>query len=171
MTKPLPIEETDLGGLQTSGASQADSGNQAGKPSRRIDLAFNGVHHWFGLEVCDTEEKLHQLLRSCGITDFKDDTIAYTDTWSLTESKKNGLGDGNCAGHMYLISGFTLADIAHESTHMALGILSRSGWTKIPTVTDKAPEVEEQACSLIGFIVEEVVTRVSDLATNSEKRK
>lgn len=124
----------------------------------RIELSFNGTYHWFSMKVCDSEEDLHNVLHSNGIYDFTEDTIAYTDTWSEEESLENGIGDRNCCGSIYLIKGFSLADIAHESTHMALGILARSGWKQIPTVTDKAPEVEEQACSLVGFITEAVAS-------------
>lgn len=126
------------------------------KQTQRIDLSFKGELHWFSVSKYETQEQLHIALHGNGISEFVPDTDAYTDTWSVRESLENGLGDRNCAGHIYLPVDVGLDILAHEATHMALGILSRHGKRNLPVTTNKAPEVEEHFCSLVGFITDEL---------------
>ena len=171
---------TPLHSQEDSGATQSNH-SEASEPdvvksvtsthSKRIDLAFHGQPHWFSVRVIETEERLIETLRSVGVLGrgsvIPDDAIAFTDTWSNAESLENGVGDKDCAGHMYFVD-TSLSTIAHEATHMALGILSRSGISNLAVVTADANEDEEKLCSVVGFITEEVVTALNDLvATNS----
>jgi hypothetical protein len=130
----------------------------AGAPShyRTVKLAFRGNPHWFNVYGLDTEDSLKKTLKSSGITDLTDDTIAYTDAWSVEESRENGLGDPNCCGSIYLLYDSTLDTLAHEPTHMALGVLARENKTSVPVTTSKASSVEENLCSLVGYITEEL---------------
>lgn len=149
--------------------------------SQKTEFEFRDTAHWFGIRLVDTDEELHRVLNSSGVYGFVPDTIAYTDTWSYAESIKNGLGDARCAGHMYFIAGADYETIVHEAVHMALGIMSRHGEHSLPITTDVAPTIEEDFCSLVGFIADQVIAylhfgsqaddAVSDLEPSDAKAK
>ena len=134
-------------------------------PSKRIDLANHGQHHWFTVQTYETPEDMIKALRGAGVlgrTSIVPDgeTVAFTDCWSNEESLENGLGDRNCAGHIYIVD-VSLETIAHEATHMALGILARTGVKNLKVVSSDAEKNEENLCSLVGFITHEVTTALT----------
>jgi hypothetical protein len=121
-----------------------------------VDLDFKGARHWFGVTSYGSEDQLKSALRSDGVTEFPADTIARTETWSTTESHENGLGDPDCCGAMYLLQGADVDILAHEATHMALGILARAGYGPMQVTTSAAPAEEEYLAQLVGFITTEL---------------
>lgn len=102
----------------------------------------------FGKEVGDlhisvyaTEELLRESVK--GFPNYHDDTIAYSDTYTLEENR-------DVVGRIYVVLGVEAAVIAHECVHISLGILNRLGYTTMPITAEDAPDVEEKLASLVG---------------------
>jgi hypothetical protein len=133
----------------------------------KMELNFRGEDYRFNVSFLSTEKILREHLYSQGIRDFDPHTRAYTDTWSESEARENGIGDPNCVGGIYLLSFAILDDLAHEATHMALGILSRSGTEQLQVTTRIADENEEDLCFLVGYITELLNEATQDTGENN----
>lgn len=118
--------------------------------TQTIDLDFKGRRHWFEVYRFDTEPELHAALHTAGIK-FEKGTVAYTDNYSSTKSPEE-------CGRMWLLDK-SVSTLAHEATHMALGILARSGQQVLIVTTANAPEAEEDLCYLVGHITSELYSQ------------
>ena len=82
-----------------------------------------------------------------GFSNSTDDTIAYTDTFSLEENP-------TVAGHMYFVHRPDNSTIVHEVVHLSLGILNRMGYETLLVTTEDAPDLEEKLAELVGDMTE-----------------
>lgn len=112
-----------------------------------IDFQYKGRRHWFNVWRFSSDIDLHAALCNAGIRPEKD-TIAYCDNYP----------DGEECGAMYLLN-TSVDTLAHEATHMALGILARHGNTSLPLTTDEEPELAHDLCHIIGHITAELYSR------------
>lgn len=115
------------------------------QPPQVIDLEYDGRRHWFEVHRYQTVPELHAALYKNNIREFEKDTIAYTDNYP----------DGEECGRMFLLD-TSVDTLAHEATHMALGIIARHGHTSIVATTDIEPELSHDLCKLVGFITSEL---------------
>lgn len=113
-----------------------------------IDLQYDGKRHWFNVYRYQTMPELHAALYKNNIREFPNDTIAYTDNYP----------NGEHCGAMYLLD-TSIDTLAHEATHMALGIIARSGHTSIVATTDEEPELSHDLCKLVGAITSELYSK------------
>lgn len=113
-------------------------------PTQTIDFTYNGRRHWFEVYRYASELELHAALHKAGIK-FEKDTIAYTDNYPTGEE----------CGRMWLLD-TSVDTLAHEATHMALGILARHGHSSIVATTDEEPELSHDLCKLVGLITSEL---------------
>lgn len=75
-----------------------------------------------------------------------DDTIAGCDCFKT----------GVCVANLYFLDSSTIDDVAHEATHLALGILARQGIKSIKVTAEKAPEEEEKLAYLVGRLTSKI---------------
>lgn len=59
---------------------------------------------------------------------------------------------------MYLLDS-SVDTLAHEATHMALGILARHGHTSLVVTTDEEPELSHDLCKIVGLITSQLYSR------------
>lgn len=126
-------------------------------PVQKVSLEYDGRVHWFEVHRYQTMPELHAALYSNNIREFEKDTIAYTDCF-MPELLPNGKWkpeDPNECGRMYLLDS-SVDTMAHEATHMALGIIARHGHSSIVATTDIEPELSHDLCKLVGFITSEL---------------
>lgn len=116
-----------------------------------IDLDFAGRRHFFHVYRYTTDQELLDALHRDNITDsdaYEKGVLGYTDCYAK----------GDECGRMYLLDkGVTT--LAHEATHMALGILSRLGRKNLLITSEKAPKLEEDLGDLIGTITSELYSQ------------
>lgn len=114
-----------------------------------IDLTYNNRRHWFKVFRFDYEEGFFAALKSDGIVNVEEDTIAYCDNYE----------NGDECGRMYFLGDY-ISDpntVSHEATHMALGIIARHGHKSIVATTGEEPELSHDLCKLIGAITGEIL--------------
>lgn len=116
-------------------------------PPQIIDFQYDGRRHWFEVHRYETEPELGAALHKAGIR-FEVGTIAYTDNYP----------DGEECGRMWLLDK-SIDTLAHEATHMALGVIARSGQTSIVATTDDEPELSHDLCKIVGLITSELYSK------------
>lgn len=119
-----------------------------------VALDHKEFTHWFTVRWFDDTATLKREARKSLGNNVKLDTVAFTCTWSNKDSIEQGKVD--CSGEIFLLKDASAGVIAHEATHMALGILNREGYENLPITTDNAPEVEEELGALVAFITDEI---------------
>lgn len=112
-----------------------------------IDLQYDGKRHWFNVWRYTTLPELHAALLKAGIRP-EADTIAYTDCYET----------GDEAGAIYLLDK-SVDTLAHEATHMALGIIARHGHTSVVATVDEEPELSHDLCKLVGAITSQMYAK------------
>lgn len=112
-----------------------------------IDLHYDGKRHWFNVWRYTTLQELHTALLKAGIRP-EADTIAYTDCYETGEE----------AGAIYLLDK-SVDTLAHEATHMALGIIARHGHKTIVATVDEEPELSHDLCKLVGAITSQMYAK------------
>lgn len=105
-----------------------------------IDIMYDDKRHWFEVRRYSTSTELLTALLQEGI-ETDPHTVAYTDNYP----------DGEECGRMYLLDS-SVDTLAHEATHMALGILARHGHTSLVVTTDDEPELSHDLCKIVGLI-------------------
>ena len=144
-----------------------------------IDLQYDGKRHWFNVWRYTTLPELHAALLKAGIRP-EADTIAYTDCyetgdeagaigWLIGEENKGlacmftmmnnaRLAVGMQGGAIYLLDK-SVDTLAHEATHMALGIIARHGHTSVVATVDEEPELSHDLCKLVGAITSQMYAK------------
>lgn len=112
-----------------------------------IDIVYDDKRHWFNVYRYTTTQELHTALLKDGIEVDKH-TIAYTDNYP----------EGEECGRMYLLDS-SVDTLAHEATHMALGILARHGHTSLVVTTDDEPELSHDLCRIVGLLTSRLYSR------------
>lgn len=123
-----------------------------------VELEYDGRFHWFSVLVFDKKSEFLNMLKLEKI-DVEDDTVAYCDNYA----------DGDECGRMYLYYK-DVETIAHEATHMALGIIARHGHKNIITTTEEEPELSHDLCKLVGFISDKVYGEI-EYESNSDNNQ
>lgn len=116
-----------------------------------IDLTYAGRRHYFKVWRYDTDVEFFAAMSNAGIKHneaYEKDTIAYTDCYPKGEE----------CGAMYLLDK-SVDTLAHEATHMALGILARHGNSSLVVTTDEEPELSHDLCKLVGVITSELYSK------------
>lgn len=110
-------------------------------PSFTIPLVIREQIGVVDMHVYKTVEQLREAIKE--LNEVPKGTIAYTHTYSVQE---------NCDvfAEMYLTRDPGIETIAHECTHLALGILSRAGHKNLSVTTKIAPALEEELATLVG---------------------
>lgn len=123
-----------------------------------IDFTYNDRRHWFKVWRYSTEQDLYSALNADHIK-YEKDTIAYTDCYMpiLLENGKWSRDPDEC-GRMYLLDK-TVDTLAHEATHMALGIIARHGHNSIVATVDEEPELSHDLCKLVGAITSQLYSQ------------
>ena len=116
-------------------------------PTQTIDIEYDGKRHWFAVQRYSSSQELLTALIKDGI-DVDKHTIAYTDNYP----------EGEECGRMYLLDS-SVDTLAHEATHMALGILARHGHTSLVVTTDEEPELSHDLCKIVGLITSQLYSR------------
>ena len=112
-----------------------------------IDIVYDDKRHWFNVYRYTTTQELLTALLKDGIEVDKH-TVAYTDNYPKGEE----------CGRMYLLDS-SVDTLAHEATHMALGILARHGHTSIVATTDAEPELSHDLCKIVGLLTGRLYSR------------
>lgn len=118
-----------------------------GPPQQTIDIVYDDKRHWFYVQRYTTSQELLTALLKDGI-DADKNSIAYTDNYP----------EGEECGRMYLLDS-SVDTLAHEATHMALGILARHGHTSLVVTTDEEPELSHDLCKIVGLITSQLYSR------------
>lgn len=105
-----------------------------------IDIMYDDKRHWFEVRRYTTSQELLTALLQEGI-EVDPHTVAYTDNYPQGEE----------CGRMYLLDS-SVDTLAHEATHMALGILARHGNTSLVVTTDDEPELSHDLCRIVGLL-------------------
>jgi hypothetical protein len=116
-----------------------------------IDLQYAGKRHFFRVYRFTTDQELIDAMHADKITDpdaYQKDILAYTDNYPTGEE----------CGRMYLLDK-SVNTLAHEAVHIANGILARHGYKSLESTTDKAPQLEEDFCDLVGTITSELYSK------------
>jgi len=124
-----------------------------------IDIRYKDRRHWFEVWRYTAETEFFAALIKDGIKyDYKD-TVAYTDCYMpvLLENGKWKSDPDEC-GRMYLLNK-SIDTLAHEATHMALGILARHGISSLVVTTDEEPEISHDLCKLVGPITSQLFSK------------
>ena len=95
-----------------------------------VDIRYKGRRHWFNVWRFTTDIELHAALSKAGIPARDKNIIAYADCYPAGEE----------CGAMYLLD-TSVDTLAHEATHMALGILARHGHSSLVVTTEEEPEL------------------------------
>lgn len=115
--------------------------------TQTIDIVYDDRRHWFYVYRYATSQELLTALLKDGI-DVDKNTIAYTDNYP----------EGEECGRMYLLD-TSVDTLAHEATHMALGILARHGHTSLVVTTDDEPELSHDLCRIVGLLTSQLYSR------------
>lgn len=114
-----------------------------------VSIDFLGVTHSIKVYPYNSVEAVRIAVRNR--VNVTSDTIAYSETYSLNESKAM---HEPLSARIYITRDCSISVLAHEATHVALGILNRHGWENIPATTEAASKVEEYLCELVGSITQ-----------------
>ena len=124
-----------------------------------IPIEYHGREDLIRVSVYDSKDTLRKAI--AGLGGAVPDAIAYTHTYSCAEDK-------DVAARLYFVAAPSVGTIAHESTHLALGLLSRLGYSNLEVTTDVAPAIEEKLCGLVGDLTS-IIKEDLDLYGSAQK--